>query len=199
VAKGEVTRQRILEAAGEQAAVRGLHAVSLGAVAEAVGLSKSGVFKHFQAKEALQQALIESVTERFVDRVWGPAEPLPEGVARLDMIFERWIDWAEGEASSGGCGLTVFAIDLDDQPGPLRDYLKDQQIRWQKTLAREFAAAGGPELNRDQAWQAAFELKSIVLGYNHSRRLLDDERARGMARNAYKRLLAAVTATPQGA
>ena len=121
--KGDLTRQKILETAADQAAVRGLAAVSLGDVADAVGMSKSGVFKHFQAKEALQQALIEQVTGRFVEHVWTPAEALPSGKARLEVIFERWLEWVEHEASAGGCGLLAFAIELDDQPGPLRDGL----------------------------------------------------------------------------
>jgi len=199
VAKGDETRQRILEAAAEQAAVRGLAAVSLADVAEAVGLSKSGVFKHFQAKEALQQALMERVIDRFTELVWRAAEPLPPGRARLDVIFERWLDWVEREASAGGCGLVAFSIELDDQPGPLRDFLKAQQVRWHKTLATEFSALRDPPLGREETTQAAFELKSMVLGYNHSRRLLDDERARGMARTAYRRLIAALASSPQPA
>jgi AcrR family transcriptional regulator len=199
VAKGDVTRQRILEAAAEQAAVRGLAAVSLADVAEAVGLSKSGVFKHFQAKEALQQALMEQVTDRFAELVWRPAEALARGKPRLDMIFERWLDWVEREASAGGCGLVAFAVELDDQPGALREFLKAQQVRWHKTLAAEFAVLRDPPLGREETTQAAFELKSIVLGYNHSRRLLDDERARSMARAAYKRLVASLASSPQPA
>ena len=190
MAKGDLTRQRILETASEQAAVRGLAAVSLGDVADAVGMSKSGVFKHFQAKEALQQALIEQVTDRFVEHVWRPAEPLPQGAARLKVIFDRWLDWVEHECSCGGCGLLAFAIELDDQPGPLRDFLKDQQLRWHRTVAREFAATRDPPLSHEEAGQRAFLMKSILLGYNHSRRLLDDEHARTMARAAFERLLA---------
>ena len=188
--KGDVTRQKILEVATEQAAVRGLAAVSLGDVADAVGMSKSGVFKHFQAKEALQQALLEQVTGRFVEHVWKPAEALPPGKARLDVIFERWLEWVEREASAGGCGLLAFAIELDDQPGPLREGLKEQQLRWHRTIAKEFAATHAPPLTHEDASQRAFLLKSILLGYNHSRRLLDDEEARAMAHAAYRRLLA---------
>jgi len=188
--KGDVTRQKILETASEQAAVRGLNAVSLGDVAEAVGMSKSGVFKHFQAKEALQQALLEQVTGRFVEHVWTPAEALPPGAERLHVVFERWLEWVEREASAGGCGLLAFAIELDDQPGPLRDYLKDGQLRWHRTMAKEFAALRDPPLSREDADQRAFLMKSILLGYNHSRRLLDDEHARAMAHAAFERLLA---------
>jgi AcrR family transcriptional regulator len=187
--KGDATRQKILAAAAEQATVRGLAAVSLGDVADAVGLSKSGVFKHFQAKEGLQQALIEVVSQRFVDRVWTPARELPRGRARLEAVFERWLDWVEGEEHAGGCGLLAFAIELDDQPGPLREFLKSQQLLWADTVSRQFAHLREPPVDPLRCRQCAFEMKSLVLGYNHSRRLLDDDSARAGARAAFQGLL----------
>jgi hypothetical protein len=83
----------------------------------------------------------------------------------------------------------AFSIELDDQPGPLRDLLKEQQLRWHMTLAREFGFLREPSLDEAVANQAAFEMKSVVLGYGHSRRLLDDGSARTMARNAFTALL----------
>jgi len=47
--KGEATRARIVDEAARQAAVRGLTGVSLADVADAIGLSKSGLFKHFDS------------------------------------------------------------------------------------------------------------------------------------------------------
>ena len=194
--KGDETRERIVLEAARQGSVRGVAAVSLGDVAEAVGLSKSAVFKHFQSKDALQMAVLESLTGRFTESVWKPAEPLPHGRPRLDMVFERWLDWVDGgrNTNTAGCGLMQAQIEFDDQPGPFREYLKGQQIRWHKTLAHEFAALRDPPLPKDEAELAAFELKSILLGYNHSRRLLDDAAARAVARRSYEALVARAAA-----
>jgi AcrR family transcriptional regulator len=189
MAKGDLTRSRILKEAAEQATVRGLSAVSLMDVAEQVGLSKSGVFKHFQSKEALQQALVESVIGQFEEKVWRPAEPLPRGEPRLRMLVEKWLDWVDGEISSGGCGLTAFAIELDDQPGQLREHLRWQQSCWQRILTSEFARLREPQIDREIANQAAFELKAMVLGYNHHKRLLDVEQARAMVMRAVEGLV----------
>src|SRR3712207_7759901 len=104
--KGDQSRERIVSEAARQGAVRGVAAVSLGDVADAVGLSKSAVFKHFQSKDALQMAVLETIVGRFADRVWKPAEALPAGKARLDVIFDRWADWVDGESTNtAGCGL----------------------------------------------------------------------------------------------
>jgi AcrR family transcriptional regulator len=192
--KAELTRERIITEAARQGSVRGVSAVSLADVADAVGLSKSAVFKHFQAKDALQMAVLENLVGRFADAVWKPAQDQPPGRARLDVIFERWLDWVDGGCNCGGCGLMQAQIEFDDQPGPFRDYLKGQQIRWHRTLAHEFAALRDPPPPPEETELAAFELKSILLGYNHSRRLLDDAAARAVARRAYQALVARASA-----
>src|SRR5690242_20630104 len=99
--KGQVTRSRIVEEAARQGSVRGLAAVSLNDVAEAVGLSKSGVFKHFDAKEGLHRAVLEATVQRYLDVIWAPAVRLPQGPERLTLIFDRWLDWVEKEAGPG--------------------------------------------------------------------------------------------------
>ena len=89
--KGEATRARIVEAAAKLASVRGLAAISLNDVAEAVGLSKSGVFKHFDSKDALHQAVLDATVQRYLEVIWAPAMKLPQGPERLTLIFDRWI------------------------------------------------------------------------------------------------------------
>ena len=93
--KGEATRSRIVAEAARQAARRGLADVSLADVADAVGLSKSGLFKHFDSKEAMQLAVVEQVMDRHMEFVWRPAEQRSPGRARLERAFEGWLDWAE--------------------------------------------------------------------------------------------------------
>ena len=195
--KGDETRERIVSEAARQGSVRGVAAVSLADVADAVRLSKSAVFKHFQSKDALQMAVLESIVGRFTERVWAPAQALPPGRARLEAVFERWLDWVDGESTNtAGCGLMTAQIEFDDQPGPFRDYLKSQQVLWHRTLAHEFAALREPPLSREEADLAAFEMKSMALGYNHSRRLLDDETARRVARRSFEALVARAAAAP---
>ena len=142
--KGDATRARILNEAARQVAVRGLTAASLGDVAEAVGLSKSGLFKHFESKEAMQLAVVEQVQRHFNDFTWKPAEALPAGRARLEAIFERWLDWSESEWAEHGCPIVTLSVELDDQPGPLRDQLQKGLMQWRRTLIREFQALGDP-------------------------------------------------------
>jgi len=187
--KGDATRARILGEAARQAAVKGLSAVSLGDVAEGVGLSKSGLFKHFDSKEAMQLAVVEQVMDRFTEFVWRPAEALPAGCARLEVIFDRWLDWSESEWVEGGCPILALSFELDDQPGALRDSLQKRLLQWRKTLMREFRATAEPPLAEAEAAAAYFQMKSYVLGHSEARRLMGDPDARASARGAFQALL----------
>jgi AcrR family transcriptional regulator len=192
MSKADQTRERILSEALRQGTIHGFSVVSLGDVSEAIGLSKSAVFKHFGAKDALQMAVLEKLAEDFTRKVWIPAEQLPPGRQRLDLIFERWLAWVDGKTGDGGCGLIQAQIEFDDQPGELRAYLKKQQVRWNRMLVREFGALAGASIGHDQAQLAAYEFRSLVLGYNQSRRLLNDDASRGLAYRAYEGLIARV-------
>lgn len=186
--KGESTHARLIDEAMAQVTVRGLAAVSLADVAGAAGVSKSAVLKHFQSKEALQTEVVDAMIARFTAAVWAPAEPLAQGRERLDRIFQGELDWIDGEDRPGGCPLKAAAIELDDQPGPLRDTLKDSQIRWAKVLKREFRTLN-PEADSVALEILVFQFKGIVLAYGHSRRLLDDDTARAQATAAYRALV----------
>jgi AcrR family transcriptional regulator len=188
--KGAATHARLIDEAMTQVTVRGLAAVSLQDVAGAAGVSKSAVLKHFQSKDALQIELVDTMIDRFTEAVWRPAEPLPPGRERLDRIFQGELDWIDGEDRPGGCPLKAAAIELDDQPGPLRDTLKSSQLRWAKVLKREFRALH-PNADDATLEMLVFQFKGIVLAYGHSRRLLDDETARAQATAAYRMLVAA--------
>lgn len=186
--KGESTRSRILEVATEQASVRGLAGVSLNDVADAAGLSKSGVFKHFDGKEQLHLALLESMAARFVETVWLPAKDLPKGRERLTKVLDGWLRWVSGEVWTGGCPIMAASIELDDQPGPLRDYLQASMSRWMTTMLGELAALREPPLSPAEAEQAYFEFKGMVLSFNEARRLFDDETAKHKAETAFQAL-----------
>ncbi|MFN3513617.1 MAG: TetR/AcrR family transcriptional regulator [Phenylobacterium sp.] len=187
--KGDATRQRILEETQRQAAVKGFGAVSLGDVAQSVGLSKSGLFKHFESKEAMELAALDQAFDRFVAFVWTPAQALPAGRARLEAIFERWLDWQEVENAAGGCLIYAASVELDDQPGPLRDLLHKRVRQWRRTLARELQALRDPPLSEEDAAGAAFQMKSFTLGHSDALRMLGDKNAKAAAQAAFAALL----------
>lgn len=187
--KGEATRARILQEATRQAALRGLTGVSLSDVADAVGLSKSGLFKHFESKEDMHLAVVHMVTDKFRDIVWTPAAELPRGRQRLEKIFELWLQWCEEDWPESGCPLTQLSVELDDQPGPLQDLLRKQLQAFRKTVTREFLWLRDPPLSEAEAHAAYFQMKSFILGHSDSRRMMGDADARRSASAAFEALL----------
>lgn len=187
--KGDATRARILEETQRQAAVKGFGAVSLNDVAAAVGLSKSGLFKHFESKEAMELAALEQASDRFVEFAWTPVEHLPAGRPRLTAVFDLWLEWTDVANATGGCLMMAASVELDDQPGPLRDLLQKRLGQWRRTLVREMRALRDPPLDEAAAAFAAFQMKSFVLGYSDARRMMEDATARAAAKAAFEALL----------
>lgn len=196
--KGEATRAKIVDEAARQAAIRGLSAVSLGDLAGGTGLSKSGVFKHFADKQDLQMAVLKSTTSRFLSVVWTPALTIAAGRERIGFIYDRWLDWVEKESGPGGCPLMQASREFDDQPGALRDYLKFSHLKWQEYMAGELRAVR-PQLSVESATQAAFDMKSYILGFAEQRRLMDDADARKRARAAFDAMIERLLQEPLAA
>jgi AcrR family transcriptional regulator len=193
MSKGEDTRRRILERAVLLASRDGLSGLTIGELASDLGVSKSGLFAHFGSKEELQVAVLGAATERFTLHVLKPSLKAPAGVRRLKALFERWMSWVADPASPGGCVFLAAATELDDREGKARDFLVGGQHELMTflTKAARLAVEQG-ELRKDLDCEAfAFELHTIVLGYNFSRRLMRDKKAEARARAMFDRLLTA--------
>ena len=193
MSKGEATRAAILEAATGLSVRVGLHGLSIGALASALGMSKSGVFAHFKSKEALQVAVLDDAADRFVQEVVRPALRAPRGEPRLRALFEAWVGWFDARHARGdGCPFTVASFELDAQEGPPRDRLLAQQrdlLELIAGIARVGVVEGQLRADLDTE-QLAFEMHAIVLEYHHAVRLMGEVRAPVRARTAFERLLA---------
>ncbi len=192
MAKGQETRQRILDRAFRIAGRDGLDGLTLNTLATDLGMSKSGLFAHFRSKEELQLQVLETAAARFEASVIAPALRAPRGVPRLKKLFDGWLHWITDPAQPGGCIFVAAATELDDKDGRPREFLVDGQRRLRDTLARlARAAIEEHQLRRDlDCEQLAFELFAIILAYHHDKRLLRDGRPEARARAAFARLLA---------
>lgn len=196
--KGTLTRERIIGRAVELASVEGLNGLTLGRLADGIGMSKSGLFAHFRSKEELQRSVLETTIASFREFVYEPAAAEPRGEPRLRRLFERWLAWMnEREETPGGCLLMQASVELDDQPGPLRDLLAQALRDWRATLiafARGGITAGHFRTELDPAL-FAFQLEAIIRGAAHDSRLLRDPLALTHARAAFESLLSAARPT----
>jgi AcrR family transcriptional regulator len=191
--KGETTRSAILDHAVKLASQVGLSGITIGRLAQDLRLSKSGVFAHFQSKEALQVQVLETAAQRFVSEVVRPALAEPRGEPRLRSLFERWLNWAKSQQTPGGCLFVAASVELDDRPGPVRDRLVELQREWLALLGNVMRAGIAEKEFRPDTdlEQFAHDLYAVMLGYHHASRLLNDPRAEARAHAAFDSLLGA--------
>lgn len=192
VSKGEETRREILGTALALASEVGLEGLSIGLLAERVGMSKSGLFAHFSSKERLQLAVLDEASQRFAELVILPALKAPRGKPRVVALFERWLAWSQADFMPGGCIFLSSAVELDDRPGAPRDKLVAAERDLQETLAQAVRIAKGEshfKASVDET-QFVFELFGIIQSCYFHMRLMRDEAALTRARRAFERLLA---------
>ena len=189
--KSELTRAAIVGAGIDLASAEGLEAITLQAVADRIGLSKSGVFSRIGSREALQKAVIEEFGRRFLADVFVPAMQLPKGLPRLNEIVQRWIVRLRDVEAKTGCIYSAGAFELDDREGPLRDLLLGEVLRWRSALRRTVLQAvelGHLKADTD-AEQMVTEICNLALGLVHDTRFLRDPRAAERAQATWRRLL----------
>src|SRR5215470_15929106 len=133
--KGEATRAAILDHAVQLASRVGLSGLSIGRLAKDLRLSKSGLFAHFQSKEALQVQVLETAAAQFIDAVLRPALAAPRGEPRLRALFTRWLEWSRSQRMPGGCLFVAAAVEFDDRPGAVREKLVSLQKDFLELMA----------------------------------------------------------------
>ena len=162
---GERSRSAILREAAQLATVEGIEGLSISRLAQAVGMSKSGLFAHFGSKEELQLATIETASAVFDQQVVEPASLAPTGLERLQQLAENFLRHVEQSVFPGGCFFASVAAEMDTHPGPVRDLavqLTDDWLRQLETAIRDAQAEGAVDPTEDAA-QLAFELDAYLL------------------------------------
>ena len=189
--KGQQTRAAILDAALGLAARKGLEGLSIGAIAELTGMSKSGVFAHFGSREELQISVLREYHTRFEDEVFYPALRERRGLPRLRSLFDRWIRRVSVEIDSG-CIYISGAVEFDDRPGPVRDALVSMVLAWQRALERaiRLAVEEGHLRAGTEPAQVLFDVHGLVLALHHDARFLRSPGAVERVRAAFERVLA---------
>lgn len=196
--RGQKTRSAILRRAVDIASVEGLEGLTIGKLATALKISKSGLFAHFGSKEELQCAVVDEAGCIFAEVVIKPAHGL-RGLKRLQVLCENWGAYAEHKVFPGGCFFSAASLEFDDRPGKVRDRIVDKMNHW--LLLLEEAVRQGQftgEIRKEiDAQRVAFELHSLAMGGNWRSRLFGDEKAFRMARQAIQsRILEIEEQTP---
>ena len=189
-AEAAQTRAAILDRAVQAASIEGLEGVTIGRLADDLGMSKAGVIGHFGSKIDLQRAAFREAQRIFTTEVWEPAEAKPRGLPRLRAICEAWIKHVANSPFPGGCFMCTVATEWDAREGEIHDEIRQSWRQWLELLAREAAVARDagdlpPGTDPDQV---AFELNAIAMALNQSLQLFGDHQAPARARRAVRRV-----------
>jgi len=190
---GERSRSAILREAAQLATVEGIEGLSIGRLADAVGMSKSGLYAHFGSKEELQLATIETASVLFEELVIEPALAAPTALERLQQLAERFLRHVEEGVFPGGCFFASVAAEMDTHPGPVRDLAVAVSEEWAGLFAtgvRDGQAEGTID-RREDPEQLAFELDSYLLLGNAQFVVAQDPAPIERARRAVEHRLAA--------
>ena len=171
--KGQQTKAAIVDAALGLATHIGLEGLSIGALADVTGMSKSGVFAHFGSREELQISVVHEYHHRFEQEVFYPALDVARGVARLRAMFANWMQRSSVEIDSG-CIYISGAIEFDERTGPVRDALARSVMTWHAAMKRSIEH--GKELGELRADvdpdQMLFEIHGLILALHYEARFL---------------------------
>lgn len=195
---GQRRRASILEAAADVSTAEGLEGLSIGRLAREVGMSKSGVAGHFESKQALQLATIETAASNYNDQILVRPRSAQPGLPRLQRMLEAWIDHIDGIPYRGGCFFAAVGNEFATRPGPIRVQVARCTQIWIDALEAEAQLAQRlgelrPEVD---VRLLVFELHGFVQEANLRRRLLEGEGAFDDARVLVAECLASNAATP---
>jgi AcrR family transcriptional regulator len=191
------TRQRILRQGLSLMSRSGLSGVTLGVLADQVGMSKSGLFAHFQSKEDVQIELLSHLAEFAMARVVEPSMTADEGLPRLRALVEHWFGWAQRAGLPGGCPVAAGFFEFDDVEGRVRNKILELEGEWRRLLtALVQQAVDRGHLRHDlDVEQFVWELCAIYLGHHAAHRFLRAADADLRAGAAFRALVERAGAT----
>src|SRR5215475_5473619 len=186
------TRKRILREGLALMSHSGLSGVTLGVLADQVGMSKSGLFAHFRSKEDVQIELLNHMTEFVAEHVLRPAMLVAEGLPRLRALVRNWFGWAQRAGLPGGCPVAAGLFEFDDVEGRVRNKILEMEAAWRRTLVQlvERAVELGHLRRELDVDQFVWELCGIYLGHHAAHRFLRSADADQRAQAAVDALIA---------
>ncbi|MFL5736681.1 MAG: TetR/AcrR family transcriptional regulator [Actinomycetota bacterium] len=190
---GERSRRAILEASAKLATVEGLRGLTIGGLAESLGMSKSGLYAHFGSKEELQLATIDAADEVFQAEVVEPATAAGGAVEQILELSDRFLDYVGSDVFPGGCFFAAASAEVDTHPGRVRERIAAFQAGWMRhfvELISEAQRTGDIDSNEDPM-QLGFELNSMLTLANSMYVMFGDRSAFDRARRGIRRRLGA--------
>jgi AcrR family transcriptional regulator len=183
-ARGDATRRTAARKAAAIATTHGLDSITIGSLAAATGLSKSGILTVFGSREALQVAAVREARQIYIEAVISPVWGSEPGKARLAALLDSWVAYLRAGVFPGGCFIAATTVEYGHREGPVADAVRALKREWLDVLAAELAAAGADDPATD-----AFQIDALLCAGNTHRELFGDDAALELARDLARRII----------
>jgi AcrR family transcriptional regulator len=192
---GERTHAAILDAAMRLASIEGIHGLTIGRLAEELGVSKSGIFAHFRSRERLQQETLAAARLVIAREVVTPTMAVAPGLGRLRAMASAYFSYVERGVFPGGCIFANMLAEVDARPGAIKDEVEQDFRGWRRLIEQwiEQAQQLGHIAADADAVQMAFEIDAMLDYANYMYMLLGDGNQLERGRAAVKRILDGAT------
>ncbi|GAA4671201.1 TetR/AcrR family transcriptional regulator [Gordonia humi] len=165
-ARGDLTRRTVARKAADIATTHGLDSITVGSLAKATGLSKSGILTVFGDRESIQVAAVAEARRVYLDAVIAPVWMREPGRERLRAILDRWCSYLRAEVFPGGCFIVAGTAEYGGREGPVADAIRALKREWLDLLESELTVAGAVNPRRD-----AFRMDAFLCAANTHREL----------------------------
>jgi AcrR family transcriptional regulator len=194
---GTRRKREILAAAADLSTAEGLGGLSFSRIAEEVGLTKAGVAAHFDSKEALQLAVIESAAAAYAAPLIVAVKSSEPGLSRLVALALAWFTHLESIDYRGGCFFASAGLAFAAQRGAVHDSIASHTRSFLEALEEQSRLAArlgelSPEISPEVL---AFQIHALAQEANLRRELLGGADAFELARHALTDLISRASAT----
>lgn len=169
-ARGDLTRRTVAREAAMRATVSGLDSISVGGLAAATGVSKSGILTVFGSRENIQVAAVAEARRIYRERVVEPAWGAEPGRARLRALIESWVEYVRDDVFPGGCFIAATTSEYGHRDGPVADAVRRLAREWLDLLEADLTVAGSDDPAGD-----AFRIDAFLTAANNRLQLFGDD------------------------
>jgi TetR/AcrR family transcriptional regulator, transcriptional repressor for nem operon len=134
VTKAERTRQYIIEQAAHLFNQRGYAGTSLQDIMAATGLTKGGIYGHFESKEKIAIAAFEHASGHILQLLAQTITGHVTAIAKLEALLEFYKKYIINPPITGGCPVLNTSVEADDTNPLLRASVVKVLHKMQRSL-----------------------------------------------------------------
>ncbi len=168
--KGEQTKALVLNRGLELASEVGLKSISIGVIANASSLSRSGVTRHFKDKEDMQLSILQYAEDLFIAHVLKKSYSL-DPVQNLTDLYKNWLNWilplSNGQITS--CPFIKATVQYQNESEcVIKRFMRHQQEKLLSYLGElsDRCIAAKYFLKTTNSAQFAYEFYCVYVGHN---------------------------------